>query len=227
MKDGHQVIDSDGHVIEPADLWDRYIDSQFYGVRPICDPANTEVRTMGHTMSRSHVRTPGSDYDVDDYRKRIVEGWFAKYQAQKEKGFSAESYVEMMDAEGIDQMVLFPSRGLYAASVGDLDGRLSSAICRAYNRWLHDFCSLDPQRLIGAGLVALHDPTLAADEATYAVRELGMRSIMIRPNPYAGRNLEDRAYDEFYATVADLDVALATHEGVGVWMPEYGQDRYE
>ena len=227
MKDGHQVIDSDGHVIEPADLWDRYIDSQFYGVRPICDPANTEVRTMGHTMSRSHVRTPGSDYDVDDYRKRIVEGWFAKYQAQKEKGFSAESYVEMMDAEGIDQMVLFPSRGLYAASVGDLDGRLSSAICRAYNRWLHDFCSHDPQRLIGAGLVALHDPTLAADEATYAVRELGMRSIMIRPNPYAGRNLEDRAYDEFYATVADLDVALATHEGVGVWMPEYGQDRYE
>jgi len=173
------------------------------------------------------VRTPGSDYDVDDYRIRVIDGWFAKYRKQKETGFSAESYVEMMDAEGIDQMVLFPSRGLYAASVGDLDGRLSSAICRAYNRWLHEFCSYNPDRLIGAGLVALHDPVLAGDEATYAVRELGMKAIMIRPNPCCGRNLDDRAYDVFYATVADLGVVLATHEGVGVWMPEYGQDRYE
>jgi predicted TIM-barrel fold metal-dependent hydrolase len=131
-----------------------------------------------------------------------------------------------MDIEGIDQMVLYPTRGLHAVAIADLDGRVSAAICRAYNRWLHDFCAVDPDRLVGVALLGLHDPALAIAEARYAVRELGMRGLMIRPNPYRGRNLHDPAYDEFYAAVSELDVPLAIHEGCGVWMPEYGTDRF-
>jgi predicted TIM-barrel fold metal-dependent hydrolase len=41
-----------------------------------------------------------------------------------------------------------------------------------------------------------------------------------------GRNLDDPAYDPFYAEVAELGVALGIHEGSGVWMPEYGADRW-
>ena len=26
MKQGYRVVDADAHVIEPADLWDRYLD---------------------------------------------------------------------------------------------------------------------------------------------------------------------------------------------------------
>ena len=62
-----------------------------------------------------------------------------------------------MDREGIDRMVLFPSRGLYACAVDDLDGGLANAITLAYNRWLSDFCSADPRRL--------GRPRLALDEA--------------------------------------------------------------
>jgi hypothetical protein len=29
MKDGYRVFDSDMHVLEPADLWERYIDPAF------------------------------------------------------------------------------------------------------------------------------------------------------------------------------------------------------
>ena len=32
---GFKVIDSDMHVIEPADLWQRYIDPSFKGVAPV------------------------------------------------------------------------------------------------------------------------------------------------------------------------------------------------
>ena len=41
-------------------------------------------------------------------------------------------------------MVLFPSRGLYSAPLGHMDGGLSAAICRAYNHWLAEFCAADP-----------------------------------------------------------------------------------
>ena len=34
MKNGFRVMDSDMHVIEPSDLWDRYIDAAFHDRRP-------------------------------------------------------------------------------------------------------------------------------------------------------------------------------------------------
>ena len=30
----YNVIDADGHVLEPIDLWDHYIDPQFWDRRP-------------------------------------------------------------------------------------------------------------------------------------------------------------------------------------------------
>jgi predicted TIM-barrel fold metal-dependent hydrolase len=218
VRDGHLVIDSDGHIVEPADLWDRYIDKEFYGVRPICDPSTMAIEVFGHRMSRS--------YENAAYKESVTRTWDERHASARQRGYDPASQLDAMDIEGIDQMVLYPSRGLYAASVADLDGRLASAICRAYNRWLHDFCQHAPERLIGVGLIGLQDPALAAVEARYAVEELGMRGVMVRPNPYRGRNLHDPAYDDFYSELEELDVPLATHEGCGVWMPEYGVDRF-
>jgi predicted TIM-barrel fold metal-dependent hydrolase len=131
-----------------------------------------------------------------------------------------------MDEEGIDGMVLFPSRGLYAAAIANMDGRIASALCRAYNHWLADFCSLDPQRLFGVALLSLHDPELAIRDLIEGVRDLGMRAAVVRPNPYAGRNLHDPSYDEFYSALEELNVPLCTHEGNGSFMPQYGADRF-
>lgn len=226
MYNGHKVIDADGHVQEPADLWDRYIAPEYFDFRPRCDAQATDnmLVVQGLAMSRSFVREPGSGY-----RDEIVKTWNATYPeefARGTEGFNSDSYIKAMDEEGMEVMVLYPGRGLYACGVEYMDGGLSAAICRAYNQWLHDFCQRDPDRLVGVALGALHDPELAAEEIRYAVEELGMRGCMIRPNPYNGRNLDDPAYDVFYAEVARLGVPLATHEGSGTWMPQYG-DRYK
>jgi predicted TIM-barrel fold metal-dependent hydrolase len=220
VRNDHLVIDADGHVMEPADLWDRYIDREFYGVRPICDPVyHGMIEVLGHRMSRS--------YEYEPYREAVTQRWSEQHASAQARSYDAASQVDAMDTEGIDVMVLYPSRGLYAASVADLDGRVASAICRAYNRWLRDFCDYAPERLVGVGLIGLQDPELATVEARYAVSELGMAGVMIRPNPYNGRNLHHRAYDGFYAALAELGAPVATHEGGGVFMPEYGYDRFE
>jgi predicted TIM-barrel fold metal-dependent hydrolase len=218
MRNGHHVIDADGHVIEPGDLWDRYMDPEFYGVRPRCSMDRVDIEVLGHRMSRSSSNTAYVEFSREDEERR--------YGAARARSYEAPSHLEVMDAEGIDKMVLYPTRGLFATAVADLDGRVSAAISRAYNRWIHDFCSHNPERLVGVAMVGLHDPTLAADEARYAVQELGLRAIMTRPNPTKGRNLHDAVYDDFYATVAELEVPIAFHEGCGVWMPQYGVDRF-
>ena len=41
MKDGFKVIDADRHVIEPSDLWDRYMEPEFRGRVKIAGPGQT------------------------------------------------------------------------------------------------------------------------------------------------------------------------------------------
>ncbi|MEE9607082.1 MAG: amidohydrolase family protein [Myxococcota bacterium] len=213
-----RVIDADGHVLEPPDLWEKYIDPEFRSQAPRCFGAMS-VEVMGHRMP-----------DVPGWKEvREKTGWPAekRFAFAAERGFDAVSQVQAMDMEGIDMAVLYPSRGLFAASADGIPGPLAGAICRAYNRWLAEFCSHDPRRLFGAALVSLHDPEVAAREAVYAVEELGMKSVFIRPNPVDGRTIDHVDFDEFYAEVERMGVPVATHEGAGVHLAQYGRERYD
>jgi len=131
-----------------------------------------------------------------------------------------------VDAAGIETAFLYPTQGLYMASIGDLPGDFAIAICRAYNEWVQDFCSAAPGRLLPAGmLVGLHDPVLATEEARRLAAE-GFRAVFVRPNPIAGRNLDDAAYEPLWAACAEGGMAVAVHEGFGSHLPSAGADRF-
>ena len=49
----------------------------------------------------------------------------------------------------------FPTLGLQATFRDGLDPALASAMSNAYNRWLADYCSTDPDRLFGIALVPI------------------------------------------------------------------------
>jgi len=228
MRNGMRIVDADGHVQEPSDLWDRYLDARYRQFGPRVDHEATDnlFTVMGQTMPRMFVPVPGRE----DYHQILVRRWNDRFREEFSRGndgFSPQSYLEMLDREGIDQMILYPSRGLYAAAVPHMDAGLSAAICRAYNRWLAEFCAAAPDRLLPIGLLALHGPVEAAAEARYAVETLGMRGVMVRPNPCEGRRLDDRANDSVFGQVAALGVPLALHEGSGSCMPAYGEDRFD
>jgi len=73
MKDGLRFVDSDMHIMEPPDLFDRYLDPAFkhrvtvqVGAdgRPKRGPAGTTVIDG----------LPTSDMDLQQYRKRVRRG---------------------------------------------------------------------------------------------------------------------------------------------------------
>ena len=176
MHGDYRVVDADGHVIEPANLWEKYIDAEFREQAPRCFGAMS-VDVLGHRMPD----VPGwKEASSSIATRRTADPRFA---FAAERDFDAVSQIQAMDVEGIDMAVLYPSRGLFAASADGIPPQLAGAICRAYNRWLAEFCSHAPRRLFGAAMVSLHDGGVAAREAAYAVEELGMKAIFIRPNP--------------------------------------------
>ncbi len=169
----YKFIDPDLHVYEPSDLWTRYIEPRFRDQAPVGSDAfvgDMYLMHEGKVISRGG-RIPMMEELADDLTEqnerveRIAEFY--------ERGFGPDVQIEAMDDEGIDIAVLFPTRGFYAIGKEYDDDRLAAAIARAYNDWLADFRSIDPERMVGVGIVAPQNIEFAIDEGRRMKADLG------------------------------------------------------
>ena len=87
----------------------------------------------------------------------------------------------MLDEEGIDQALFFPSIHLLWGDIKDPE--VAAETCRAYNDWMSDFCKVDSKRLFGMGIVPLQNVDLAVLEAK-RLAKLGLRGLIIRPERF-------------------------------------------
>ena len=94
-----------------------------------------------------------------------------------------------------------------------LEPEYATAIARAYNDWLKDFCDHSPTRMFGAGMVAPHDVDGAVEEARRCVQELGFKAIFLAPSTVNRRPWHHPAYDPLWAEIERLDVPIAFHGG--------------
>jgi uncharacterized protein len=227
MHKDFSVVDADAHVMEPPDLWEQYIDPQFRSQAPK-GYGTVSLEVLGQRMPdlTGLGERPALFATIEtqmDWRESHDE----RYTAAARRGYDPASQIDAMDQEGVDLAVLYPTRGLFAVAVNDLPPQLVGAICRAYNHWLAEFCSYRPGRLFGAALIALHDPEVAAAEARFAVEQLGLRAIFLRPNPINGRTIDHPEHEPFYAEVERLGVPLAVHDAAAPRVAQFGRDRYD
>jgi uncharacterized protein len=236
MHDGWRTADSDMHIMEPPDLWDRYIDPEWRdeapkGLSEIRRDMRVEVK--GHVLSissRNRVRTPWS----------TGIGWRPHqddaYSPAENRGWDAQSQLDAMDAEGLDAAVLFPSRGLFVLGLDTVDEAgadgyepgLAAAVARAYNDWLYDFCKTDPTRLFGAGLLAPHDVDAAADEVKRAVLDLGFKTVFLHPGCVDRRPWHDPHYDPIWRACEELGVPICFHGGGQNYLrPDYSLEVFD
>src|SRR5688572_19409712 len=161
MKNGFRAMDSDMHVMEPCDLWQKYIDKNFADRAPIGlnrHKRDLGVQVDGKIMPRP---TPKPNPELRPIREKILN---EKYPEEEARDFDNVAQLRAMDKEGLDVAILYPSRGLFVLAVDGLDPELAAAIAKAYNDWLHDFCKVAPQRMYGAGIIAPHDVSAAVEE---------------------------------------------------------------
>jgi predicted TIM-barrel fold metal-dependent hydrolase len=217
----HVICDSDLHVMEPPDLWERYIDPAYAHAAP---RGLSEIQRDMRVKVKNHVMLR-----LGSVRPQRVEGrktgWREEhddvYADSEAAGWDAASQVVAMDAEGLDMAVLYPSRGLFVLGLDTveqmgadgLEPEFATAIARAYNNWMKDFCDVAPTRMFGAGMVAPHDVDGAIVEARRCVEELGFKAIFLAPATVNRRPWHHPAYDPLWAEVERLDVPIAFHGG--------------
>ena len=132
--------------------------------------------------------------------------------------------VEVLDEEGIDQALLFPSIHLLWGDI--CDPEISGETCRAYNDWMSDFCKQSPTRLFGMGIVPLQDVDLAVAEAK-RLAGLGLRGLVVRPERFDGLALYDERCDALWAVAQADDIAVGVHGSFGTRMPGFAVGRYD
>ena len=216
-KHGFKIMDSDMHIIEPPDLWQRYIAPEFRDRAPVGQtrfPRDLGVSLGGRQLTDYlYVEGPASTPFGRAGAANERSSQSPKYEDGGSHGWGPDSQVRAMDREGIDLAVLFPSRALFVLADDGLEPRLAAAIAAAYNDWLAEFCHDHPGRLIGAGHLAPHDVGLAVQEARRCVEELGFKALFMRPNIVNGRNWFDPYFDPLWEECQRLNVAVGFHEG--------------
>jgi predicted TIM-barrel fold metal-dependent hydrolase len=84
-----------------------------------------------------------------------------------------------------------------------------------YNRWLADFCSEDPERLLGLVYIPAWDVDASIKTLEWA-REAGLRCLNFpAPSRPGVKEYNDLVWDPFWSACTDLGFALSTHSSGG------------
>ena len=242
MKNGYRFVDSDMHIMEPVDLFDRYLDREFR------DRVTLPIGADGKPK-RGMIIIDGQpttyDLELQQHRKphrgilkadtsqplsgsRIAES--GRLDFAIERGYDGEAQIMGMELEGIDIAVLFPTMGLSLLARDGMDPRLSLALSQAYNNWIHEFCQHSPDQLKFAAMLPPHDVNLACAELVRCVTELGAVGSFVRPNCVNGHFWHSNYWNPLFALHEDLDVMLGFHEGTGAAYSYmnvlYGENRF-
>jgi predicted TIM-barrel fold metal-dependent hydrolase len=201
------TIDADGHVIEPADLWQRELPaslkSKGFSVRWNADTRQEEVHVEDRCL------LPFGIVGVGLAGRPFTDiGVGVRYSELHPGGFDPRKRLEDLDAERIDTAVLYPSIGLLLEAIED--PVLAEACCRVYNDWLADYCTTDSKRLVGVAGMPMQDVNAAIREMQRA-KTIGMRGVFIRPNPVKNRALHDPYFDPFWAACQEADMPVGIH----------------
>ena len=222
-----EVFDSDSHVVEPRELWEKYLDPEYrtLGKHALWREegrfdsylkVNGQVyRDNGNpNIPRHAIWKPGMTWDdVGDLDPDIR-------HPESDGASDPEARLRDMDAMGIDQTFLYPTwfaEGFHLVE----DPDVSYALARAYNDWIADFCQAAPDRLYAAAMAPLGNMDFALAELRRVAGIRCFRGAFIRPMFLEGHYFTHPYYDPLWAELERLGLTAAVHPTAGLWNPEW------
>jgi predicted TIM-barrel fold metal-dependent hydrolase len=210
------VVDADGHVLEPEDLWQRFLEPQWRdrAIRIETDDEGMEnllIDGKTHALVRGRLAMLGGVGMQDDLDAILTPGMRRYKDGLVPGGYDPAERLKVLDEEGIDIVLLYPTLGIHWEG-HVTEAKLADAYARAYNRYIVDFCSFDRERLVPVAHINLLDVDLAIAEAERARRD-GCVGIYLSPDPASrgGRWLADPELGRFWDAVSDLAMPIGFH----------------
>src|SRR5262245_31267136 len=204
----YRIISGDSHFVEPPDMWAERIDKKFHDRAP-------------HTV-RGHGGQEGEFFVCENISPVPVAGFFGsgksaeELPAHRKRGFEvapksvwdpAERLKEQ-DADGVSAEALYTSMGMLLFGLDDAE--LRAACFHAFNDWAAEYCSYNPQRLIGLGAITLEDIPAGVAEL-HRIAKKGLRGALIWGAPPEDKPYSYTEYDPLCAAAKSLNMQLSVH----------------
>jgi uncharacterized protein len=209
MNASNLVVDCDSHVMEPPDLWERYIEPKYRdrAIRIVRDPADgMEVLMSDNQPILRGVLGALGGANLDR-RRLLVPGEASYMEGCPPASYMPEERIAMLDAWGVDAGVLFPTVGI----LWDVeDNGLATAYARAYNNWIDDFASHNRRRIIPIAHLALQDPEAALAELRRCLK-LGFKGIFVAPETIGGKRFSHSDFDPIWRECEEAGIPACLH----------------
>jgi uncharacterized protein len=163
----------------------------------------------------------GDCFEVDGFAKHINLGTAAaagkppeeiklrgaKFDELHRGGWDGASRRADQIRDGVAAEVIYPTVGMVLCNHRDFDYK--HACFQAYNRWITDFCSADPNRLLGCGQTAMRSVEDGIADL-HSIKQMGLRGVMM-PGLPAVEDYDSPIYDPFWQTAIELGLPLSFH----------------
>ena len=234
---GHPVVDADGHLQELVPVLKDYVLDYLRGIGGASMVEEFERVGLIYRTSVAD-RWMGMSWEERYRTWTSVPAWWgqpSKNTLDRAAATFPNLLAERMDELGIDFAVMYPS---HASNLPDIvDPDLRRAAVRAYNSFYADLYRPYADRLTPAALMPMNTPEEAIDELEYAVGELGLKAIMVRPTKRPIEDIAERDpdlarrtyridmygidsphdYDPLWRRCVELKTAVASHAGAQGW----------
>lgn len=221
------VFDSDSHIVEPAAIWEKYLDPDYRSLGKSAlwreeGKANSYLKVNGKifrdkmnpNIPRHAIWRPGMTWEqVGELDPSIRHD-------QTAGASDPRARLRDMDEMGVDQTLLYPTwfaEGFHLVE----DPDVAYALARAYNDWIADFCSVAPKRLFAAAMLPLQNMDFSIAELRRIASIPCFRGAFIRPMFIEGRYFTHPYYDPLWAALEQQQLTAAVHPGSGLWNPEW------
>ena len=234
-----RLVDADAHIDPPYEMWKDYLPAPLKAHAPVveegeeCDWLIFEGQRRPIRMIGNQAGRKGEDFKMAGKRSDMRAVWDPQVRLAD------------MDEDGIDAAILFGGGPL-----GTFNSELYIASYEAYSRWVMDFASVAPKRLVPIGYVPMRD----VEETIGIIKglaKMGFRAINIPAFPQnpdgwstsstvkaikAGQGSAltgdpqgklqywQPEFDALWSTICDLGLTVTFHLGARV--PRFGEKQY-
>ena len=173
------------------------------------------------------------DYLDPAYRDRFDE-WRGGYRNpskshigdKKAKNWDSDLRLSDLESDGVVAEVIFPNTvpPFYSTAFHiappptNAEYELALAGTRAHNRWLAEFCAMEPDRRAGIGLIHLNNLDDAIADVAF-IAENGLTGGVLLPLPAPSDTdlepLNHPKYDPLWAAIQDAGLVINQHSGQG------------
>jgi predicted TIM-barrel fold metal-dependent hydrolase len=213
-----RLFSADSHVNEPPQTWER-VSKEFRdrGPRIVQDPPGLKglyfIVEGLHPEPVGITFLAGKDIAGGKIAKEIDEFDWNQWQGP----WNSAERLKDMDLDGVEAEVIYPSMARILNGLNDAP--LQTASLKAYNDWLHEYCSHAPKRLMALAVLSVLDIGWSVKELLRCAK-LGFKGVILPSALPDGESYSSPRFDPVWEAAQEIGLPVSFHENTA-----QGRDR--